>query len=60
MDNVRNLGAARYFDGAIMVIPSLIGTSECTLVISGESKDAYSNILELLAPLETRDISAQR
>lgn len=48
---VRDLGAARYFDGAIMVVPSLIGAPECTLVVSGESEDAYSDISGLLAPL---------
>ncbi|SPO05565.1 uncharacterized protein DNG_08252 [Cephalotrichum gorgonifer] len=42
-------GAARYFDGAIMVPPYVVGTPGSTFVISGESQEAYSTVSGLLA-----------
>ncbi|KAL2255372.1 hypothetical protein VTK26DRAFT_3504 [Humicola hyalothermophila] len=37
----RGLGAARYFDGGVMVTPQLVGTEAAFVVLSGESEAAF-------------------
>jgi hypothetical protein len=44
-------GAARYFDGGVMVTPQLVGTPHSFVVYSGESEDGFSGVSKLLAPL---------
>lgn len=43
-------GAARYFDGGVMVTPQLVGTPHSFVVYSGESEDSFADVSKLLAP----------
>ncbi len=51
----RALGAAAYFDGAIMVTPQLVGTPTSFAVLSGETKARHHSLAvsALLAPIGT-------
>lgn len=51
--HLRRLGAAAYFDGAIMVPPQLVGTPSAFVVLSGETETRYTqlDIPRLLAPI---------
>ena len=51
----RTLGAAAYFDGAIMVTPQLVGTPTSFAVLSGETEARHHSlaISALLAPIGT-------
>lgn len=43
--------AQRYFDGAVMATPDLVGTPHSLLVYSGESEEVFTDVKSLLAPL---------
>ncbi|KAL2117701.1 hypothetical protein VTJ04DRAFT_7361 [Mycothermus thermophilus] len=46
------LGAAAYFDGAIMVVPQQVGTAESFMVLSGESQAGYDTLVrDVLTPI---------
>ncbi|KAK4466216.1 come operon protein 4 [Cladorrhinum samala] len=51
--HLRRLGAAAYFDGAIMVPPQLVGTPSAFVILSGETEARYAqlDIPGLLAPV---------
>ena len=53
--HLRTLGAAAYFDGAIMVTPQLIGTPTSFAVLSGETEARHRALAvgALLAPVGT-------
>lgn len=44
-------GTAKYFDGAIMVVPQMVGTDHSLLVMSGESEESFDRPWKLLEPL---------
>ncbi|KFA46876.1 hypothetical protein S40293_03631 [Stachybotrys chartarum IBT 40293] len=44
-------GASQYFDGAVMVTPSLVDSPHSFLVYSGESEDDFSSVATALKPL---------
>lgn len=44
-------GAARYFDGGIMVTPQLMGTPHAFVVYSGEDEASFSGVSGRLSPL---------
>lgn len=45
-------GVARYFDGAVMVTPQLVGTTQSFLIYSGETEAVFqSTISHLVSPL---------
>ena len=49
---VRGLGATVYLDGAIMVVPSAIGTPDAMFIVSG-SQEALSSVSSILAAFGT-------
>ena len=47
-----NNSVARYFDGAVMVTPQLVGGPQAFLVYSGETKDIFqTTVADLVSPL---------
>jgi 3-hydroxyisobutyrate dehydrogenase-like beta-hydroxyacid dehydrogenase len=50
---LKNLGAAAYFDGGIMVTPQLVGTSASFVILSGESQAKFDDggVAALLKPV---------
>ncbi len=51
--HLRSLGAAAYFDGAVMVTPQLVGTPAGVVLLSGENEARYRALAveALLAPV---------
>lgn len=45
--------AERYFDGAVMATPDLVGTPHSLLVYSGETEEDFDGVKSLLGPLGT-------
>lgn len=48
---LKSNGVRRYFDGAIMVTPELVGTEHSSMYLSGESQADFSEIQGILKPL---------
>jgi 3-hydroxyisobutyrate dehydrogenase-like beta-hydroxyacid dehydrogenase len=50
---LKNLGAAAYFDGGIMVTPQLVGTPSSFVILSGESQAQFNDggVAALLKPV---------
>jgi 3-hydroxyisobutyrate dehydrogenase-like beta-hydroxyacid dehydrogenase len=48
---MKTRGADRYFDGAIMVVPQMVGTPHSFLIISGGDEESFQAPKELLEPL---------
>ncbi|KAF6826793.1 hypothetical protein CPLU01_09461 [Colletotrichum plurivorum] len=48
---LKSNGVRRYFDGAIMVTPELVGTEHSSMYLSGESEAGFSEIHGVLKPL---------
>ncbi|VUC23040.1 unnamed protein product [Clonostachys rosea] len=49
---MKSHGVSLYFDGAVMVTPQLVGTSQSLILYSGESKESFdANIAKLVEPL---------
>lgn len=50
---LKSNGVTTYFDGAVMVTPSMIHTAHSFLILSGETQDSFDSISELVSPLGT-------
>ncbi|KAF9881676.1 hypothetical protein CkaCkLH20_00822 [Colletotrichum karsti] len=48
---LKSNGVARYFDGAIMVTPELVGTEHSSMYFSGENEAELSKVAAILEPL---------
>ncbi|KAH0440012.1 hypothetical protein CcaCcLH18_02729 [Colletotrichum camelliae] len=56
---LKSNGLAKYFDGAIMVTPELIGTVHSSMFFSGESEAEFERISGILRPLGSSHYVAQ-
>lgn len=48
---LKSHGVTTYFDGAVMVTPSMVHTAHSFLIFSGESQDSFDSISKLVSPL---------
>lgn len=48
---LKSHGVTAYFDGAVMVTPSMVHTAHSLLIFSGETQDSFDSISELVSPL---------
>ncbi|KAL3297016.1 6-phosphogluconate dehydrogenase nad-binding protein [Colletotrichum asianum] len=56
---LKSNGIAKYFDGAIMVTPELIGTIHSSMFFSGENEAEFERISGILRPLGSSHYVAQ-
>ncbi|KAF3803283.1 NADPH-dependent reductive aminase [Colletotrichum gloeosporioides] len=56
---LKSNGIAKYFDGAIMVTPELIGTMHSSMFFSGENEAEFESISGILRPLGSSHYVAQ-